>query len=375
MNEKTQEIQELNALYKKINESSKYLIGYPASLLFNYSKLFRFLKFPINNIGDFCSPPNSWRMNTLCIEKLVIERLSRLFHAPKNDYWGYITNGGTEGNLHGLYIGRELYPDGVVYLSDQAHYSALKNIRILRMPYICIPSQPNGEIDYQIFRNALIENRKKGPPILFVNIGTTMKGAIDDLQKIRDILSELRIEKYYIHCDAALYGMILPFIRGLNRPFDFSAGIDSIVISGHKTIGSPIPCGAIITKKTHISKIGNSIEYVGIKDNTISGSRNGITPLFFWHELIYMNGRQFEKRVKSCFAMAQYVVDQFNAKGIPAWRNSYSLTIILPRPSEKLNKKWQFPVEGNMSCMLILPHLTRKMVDQFIREFLLAMKD
>lgn len=240
----------------------------------------------------------------------------------------------------------------------------------MRMPYVTIQSQRSGEMDYDCLRKAMADHLEKWPPILFVNIGTTMKGAIDDLDQIHQILADLKISKYYIHCDAAFYGMVLPFVPHFNKPFDFRAGIDSIVISGHKMIGSPIPCGVLITKQSHISKIENSIEYVGIHDRTISGSRNGITPLFLWHELVYSKKAKFKARVVECYKKAEYAVNLFNAKGICAWKNPYSLTIVLPRPSEALAKKWQFPMQGQMCCMLALPQLTYKMIDQFVQEFL-----
>lgn len=30
----------------------------------------------------------------------------------QDEFWGYITNCGTEGNLHGILVGRENLPDG-----------------------------------------------------------------------------------------------------------------------------------------------------------------------------------------------------------------------------------------------------------------------
>lgn len=361
---------EIEALHLKFEHASKHLLGYTVSTVFDYSKLFNFLKFPINNIGDPFAAKSNLKVNTHKIERHVVDKLATLFKAVKNEHWGYVTNGGTEGNLYGIYLARELYPNGIVYLSDQTHYSAMKNLRILRMPYVMIKSYDNGEIDYEALHTAIKENLEKGPPILFVNIGTTMKGAIDDLNKIREILTSEKIEKYYIHCDAAYYGMVLPFVpKHLSKPFDFSAGIDSIAISGHKMIGSPIPCGVVITKKAHVNKIKNTIEYVGINDTTISGSRNGITPLFLWHELVCARKNHFNSKVKECFIKADYIIEHFNKSGVKAWKNPSSLTIVLPRPSVKLARKWQLPTQGNICCMIALPQLTYKIINQFIKEF------
>ncbi|MEI8301010.1 MAG: histidine decarboxylase, partial [Chlamydiota bacterium] len=123
----------LNELYIDFKKASKEMVGYPISQLFDYSELFHFLEFHINNLGDPFRKSWHYRINTLKIEKEVIDEFARLFHAPKNNYWGYVTNGGTEGNLHGLYVARELHPEGVVFYSEQTHYSVCKNLRILRM--------------------------------------------------------------------------------------------------------------------------------------------------------------------------------------------------------------------------------------------------
>ncbi len=144
--------------------------------------------------------------------------------------------------MYGLYVAREHHPKGIVYYSDQSHYSVIKSLRLLQMRSHCIKSQPNGEIDYKELRKALKANKKKGLPILFANIGTTMKGAIDDVQRFHKILDDLHIDKFYIHCDAACFGMILPFLPDRQTiHFDFRAKIDSIAISGHKVIGNPDP--------------------------------------------------------------------------------------------------------------------------------------
>ena len=50
--------------------------------------------------------------------------------------------------MYGLYLGRELYPKGVVYFSQDTHYSILKILHVLNVRNIMIKSQDNGEIDY-----------------------------------------------------------------------------------------------------------------------------------------------------------------------------------------------------------------------------------
>jgi len=91
-----------------------------------------------------------------------------------------LTAGGTEGNLYGLYLGRETYPDGVVYYSEHTHYSAAKIVRVLGARSIMLRGLDNGEIDYDDLRESLKIHRDV-PPIILANIGSTMHGAVDDL--------------------------------------------------------------------------------------------------------------------------------------------------------------------------------------------------
>lgn len=356
---------EIERLLRKFKSAAKEMAGYPLNQLFNYSKLSQFYKYHINNLGDPFVGGFYYRINTHEIERKVISRFAKLFHAPKDDFWGYVTTGGTEGNFYGLYVARELFPDGVVFYSDQTHYSIPKSLKILRMKSVEVKSQPNGEIDYQKLEDAL--RNAKTPPILLANIGTTMKGAIDDVVKIKAILKRLGIEKYYIHCDAAFFGMILPFYKEAEcSHYDFQAGIDSIAISGHKMIGTPYPCGVVLTKKSNLKSIGSQIEYTNSTDNTITGSRNGLSPLFLWHELRSSREENLLKKVKRSVKLAAYAVEAFKKKGIEAWRNPNSIIVIFPKPSEKTIRKWQLAVQGDIAHIITIPHVSKKIIDVIV---------
>lgn len=64
----------------------------------------------------------------------VLNWFARLWEIDEEDYYGYITTCGTEGNLHGLYVGRENLPDGIMYASQESHYSVFKAARMYRIP-------------------------------------------------------------------------------------------------------------------------------------------------------------------------------------------------------------------------------------------------
>jgi glutamate/tyrosine decarboxylase-like PLP-dependent enzyme len=69
---------------------------------------------------------------------------------------------------------------------------------------------PTGEIDYDDFRAALEKNKGR-PAIVNVNVGTTVKGAVDDLDRVLAILEETGYseDRFYIHCDGALFGLMV----------------------------------------------------------------------------------------------------------------------------------------------------------------------
>lgn len=82
----------------------KSLIGYPYNLDFNYGALAQLQHFSINNLGDPFIESN-YGVHSRQFEVGVLDWFARLCELEKNEYWGYITNCGTEENLHGIFIG------------------------------------------------------------------------------------------------------------------------------------------------------------------------------------------------------------------------------------------------------------------------------
>lgn len=355
----------LDELFDQLADFSADQLGYPTNQCFDYSRLFRFLSYSVNNVGDPFHESN-FRVNTHEIERKVIATFAQLMHIDPGEAWGYVTSGGTEGNMYGLYLAREIFPNGVVYFSQDTHYSVLKNLRVLNYRNIMIKSQENGEIDYDDLRETIRINRDV-PVVILANIGTTMKGAVDDLHEIRNILEDLAIPHSYIHADAALSGMILPFVDD-PQPYGFEAGIDSIAISGHKVIGSPIPCGVAITKSEYVARVARSIEYVGAMDTTLSGSRNAITPLFLWYAFEQHGLEGFRDQVTEMINTAKYAVDRFNDSGLPAWINKNSVTVVFPRPAEHVVSKWQMAPFEEIAHIITVPNVTRAKIDAAIAD-------
>ncbi|MET3878297.1 histidine decarboxylase [Chitinophaga sp. OAE865] len=360
----------LNELLTQVQTQTRDFLGYPVSKDFDYSPLLPFLQYPLNNLGD-PFVPSTYAVGSREMEKQVVSFFADLFRAPENNWWGYVTNGGSEGNLYGLYLARELYPKGMVYYSEATHYSVQKNLHLLNMPGIIIRTLPNGEIDYGDLENTICMNRHL-PVIILANIGTTMTEARDDVKRIMGILKHLAIPHYYIHADGALSGCYSAFLEP--RPaFDFADGADSIAISGHKFIGSPIPCGVVVAKKSNRDRIARSVSYIGSMDTTITGSRNGHSPLFLWYALKSLGRNGLKERAMHSLAMAAYAVERLNENGIPAWRNPGAITVVFPDPPANVRRKWQLASESGCSHIICMPNVSKEQVDEFVKSFVDAM--
>ena len=127
MNKKDQ-IRLKNFLEDTLENKSSF-IGYPVNCDFDYSELNSLLQCPLNNVGDPFSS-SYYGLDSREFEVEVLDWFAKLHNAPIDNYWGYVTNGGTEGNMYGLFLARELYPKGVVYYSQDTHYSVSKNINV-----------------------------------------------------------------------------------------------------------------------------------------------------------------------------------------------------------------------------------------------------
>jgi histidine decarboxylase len=354
---------QLDRFFDRLQRDAELEIGYPVAFDFDYSDLAPFLSFSLNNAGDPFMPM-TYLLNSHEFEQEVVAFFAGLARAPEDRWWGYVTNGSTEGNLYGLYLARELLPEGIVYFSQDSHYSVGKNLHFLNMRHIMIRSQPNGEIDYEDLRETL-RIRRDAPPIIFANVGTTMKEARDDIAVIRGILDDLAIESRYIHCDAALCGGYAAFLEP--RPaWDFEDGADSIAISGHKFIGSPIPCGIVLARRGHVDRIGHSVAYIGSVDTTISGSRNGFTPLLMWYAIHSLGIDGLRRRVTDSLAVAAYAEERFHGIGVAAWRNPQALTVVFPQPPQSVCDKWQLATAGGCSHIICMPHVRREQIDRLI---------
>jgi histidine decarboxylase len=347
----------LDDLLKNFQEKAQHSIGYPTNHKFNYKELYPFMDYMINNVGDPFLGGSLYSLNTHDVEREVIEWFADLYNAPKDNFWGYVTNGGTEGNMYGMYLAREAFPHSILYFSESTHYSVRKLAHILDMTYVIIKSH-QGYIDLKDFESQVSQRRDRAA-IVFANIGTTMTGAVDYIRWIKDILVNNAIQ-HYIHADAALFGMLTPFCSE-TPSIDFEQGIDSISVSGHKMIGMPFPSGIVVARKHFVDRVKSPVEYIGSLDTTISGSRNALSPLMFKYAIENID---FYAIVAEIIKLSNYTAER-----IKGYRHNGSNIIWFKKPSRKIIEKWQLATEGDYSHIVVMPHVTKEMIDKFIEEY------
>lgn len=150
----------------------------------------------------------------------------------------------------------------------------------------------------------------------------------------------------------------------------FKKGIGSIAISGHKFLGCPIPCGAVITRKEYINVL-TDVEYIGSRDVTITGSRSGHASIFLWYGIKRKGFMGLESEVHKCIANASHLQHRLRKAGIGAMLNEFSNIVVFERPrDEEFARKWSLACEGNIAHVVVMQHVTTEMLDSFVDDFL-----
>ena len=281
-----QDRQRLDQFAQKVIAKSQKLAGYPVNqdtsldgfyAWYVKSKLYRA---SMNNVGN---PRNQspYSINTHAFENEVVDYFAKLYGYKEDDYWGFVTGSGTDGNNHGIYYGRKFLQakstvPPIIYVSEEAHYSIKKLADVQNSELRLIKATDMGQMDLDDFEKQLDPTR---PALVVIALGTTFKGAIDDQAAIRKILAEKHKGPEYIHLDAALFGGYLPYLGGeaaglVNQQLQ---KFDSIAVSGHKFFGFDEPMGIFITTKEAFGNLNPfHVTYLNDAVPTITCSRSAL---------------------------------------------------------------------------------------------------
>jgi histidine decarboxylase len=242
-----------------------------------------------------------------------------------------------------------------------------KAARLLRLPSEVVPARPDGALDLDALE-AAVRRHPGRPAIVNANLGTTMTGAVDDVPGIRDVLARSGVPGHYVHCDAALSGMVLPFLDGAPR-ITFGDAIDSASVSGHKFLGAPYPCGVVVARREHVTRIQPAIPYIGALDATIGGSRNGQAPVYLWYAIQTRGAHDgFRREAEVCRDNARVLHRHLADLGRSPLLNEHSLTVVFDEPSEQLVRRWSLARQAGRAHVVTVPHAHPAVLEQFLTE-------
>ena len=360
------------ALEKRLGTDRYHAIGFPGATDIDFSPVTALANYLANNVGD-PEIPGAEPRHTKDLEVEVIRKFSKLFGGAPSHWWGYVTSGSTESNLYGLYLARERFPSAIVYHSDAAHYSVYKAVRLLGLPTVVIPSTASGEIRYDALQ-AAVEKHLRRPAIVAATIGTTMTEAIDDPKLIEVALDRAGSTHRHVHVDAALSGIPLALAdrwRSVVQLTD-SRGPDSMCVSGHKFLATPLPCGAVLVRRDHLDRIRKPIDYIAGPDVTISGSRPGLSALQLWYALQVKGLSGHEARANAARDLAEYSVNRLRHIGWECWRHEHAMTVVLRTPPPAVLERWSLATESGWSHIVCMPGVRQAQVDHFVADVELA---
>ena len=290
-------------------------------------------------------------------------------------HWGVISNGGTDGNMHGIYFGRKslaarspLPP--ILYVSEEAHYSVQKLGDIQNIETRLIKAHPMGQMDTEDLKRRIDPRR---PALIAIAVGGTFKGAIDDQKAIDEVIKETKPVAVYRHLDVALFGGYLPFLKDPVARAIVDAkemGFDSLAVSGHKFFSLNEPAGVFICRKTVLEQLHSiPVPYLNGVIPTISCSRSGFDALKLFWMLSVSGSEGLGKQGHHCLDMAALLLDELKKRNVRAWCNPFSNTVFFERPREEVIHRYcmacsQCPHLGKLSHVVVMQYFTKELVVQ-----------
>ncbi len=243
------------------------------------------------NLGSW-SDSKQKLTGTKKLEQEVIQKQLQLYGATTQEFDGYVTSGGTEGNLMALWLGRNwlrsISPKADVCLlkTSLTHYSVTKAANICAVREVIVPLLPEMEMDPAALAKNLekLSQKKITSFLISLTFGYTLTGTSDNLIKIERVIKKHQQQfpnaNFYVWIDAAFNGLLEPMIS--SSWLKKHQTIQAVVVDYHKFGLAPYPASLIIYRKRLKKHIESKIDYLAESDMTISGSRSGLPAASIW---------------------------------------------------------------------------------------------
>lgn len=341
-------------LLNKVKDQKKHtglgaLLTYPKKQAINVWKML--LPYNPNNLGNWSIREVDPNQETAKIERELIWKMVDLYHGDKDKLEGYVTSGGTEANIFSAWIGRKflekrgIRKENICLLKTSlTHYSIEKAADIVNVPtYIISLNEKTWAMDLSSFEETVKKMNKKGYRgfMLPLTLGYTLTGTVDPYEeickRIRILKKRFKIE-FFVWIDAALNGLIEPFVNNNFSPFSYTE-IQTFLTDFHKFGFTPIPSGIILYRKKLRKLIEKPIDYLDLKDNTLLGSRSGIAPVACWVVIHSFGKKGFKELIdRKRNKMLEFLKKYQNRKSLEFIINTRSLSLgIIKKKAKSLD--------------------------------------
>lgn len=269
------------------------------------------------------------------LEIVTMNWLLKLFKFPAKKGGGLFTSGGSMANLTALVTARRQkceddFSKAIIYMSDQAHSSNIKAIRVLgfkKEQVRIIPTDIEFKMAINKLKNAIAKDRLEGfqPFCIIASAGTTNTGTVDPLEQIAQIC---KAEKLWFHVDGAYGGAAILAKKG-NRLLKGIEKADSLAIDPHKWMYQPYEIGCLLVRNHNwlSNTFSEKPEYL----RDIEGNASEIN--------FYDHGIQLTRRFR---ALKFYM--SIKTFGLNAFRKAVDYNLDLAEKTEELlrnSKNWE----------------------------------
>ena len=264
------------------------------------------------------------------LEIVTMNWLLEIFKFPIEKGGGIFTSGGSMANLTALTTARRIkcgndFSKAIIYLSDQAHSSNIKAIRILgfkKRQVRVIPTDGEFKISLNKLKNVIAKDKIEGyvPFCMIASAGTTNTGTVDPLEEMAEICVS---ENLWFHIDGAYGGAAIlsekgeTLLKGIEKA-------DSLTIDPHKWLFQPYEIGCLLVKDHKWLSKTFSEKPVYLRD--IEGNESEIN--------FYDHGIQLTRRFR---ALKFYM--SVKTFGLNAFREAIQYSISLTEELENLLRK------------------------------------
>ena len=323
-----------------------------------------------SNLGDPGLFPGSSRL-----EKEAVRNLGTLLNCQ--DATGFIVSGGTEANLLAMLAARDTskIAKPEVIIPESAHFSFNKICNLLNLKPIRAGCDSRFRVDPDEVKRCITRNTVA----IVGTAGTAELGVVDPIRALSEIALAHGI---FFHVDAALGGLMIPFLENASEhdfEFDFRfKGVSSITVDPHKMGMSTIPAGGILFRdcrcleaiKTNTPYLTDDAQY------TFVGTRSGAPVAATWAVFELLGREGFAEVVSRCMELTRFLSEGIElldlelvtkpTLNVLAFRSARSKLL-----AERLRKRgWFVSYVPRLDCVriVVMPHLKRRHAETFLRD-------